>query len=95
MRNLRSLIARQRENSVLRCIALLCQKYLRAYDNQFNWDIGSNGERFVLEAVMAVVPGIVFDVGANKGAYARMCAEIPAVEIIHLTKVRHSDKLVL
>jgi FkbM family methyltransferase len=87
MRNLRSLIASKRENTVLRCIALLCQKYLRAYDNQFNWDINSNGEKFVLEAVMALVPGIVFDVGANRGTYARMCAGIPSVAQVHAFEI--------
>jgi len=85
--NARALIARKRSNPLLRSIALLCRKYLRAYDHQFNWDIDSNGERFILEAVMAEAPGVVFDVGANVGTYALMSAAIPSVERVHAFEI--------
>lgn len=79
----KSWIAGRRNNPVLRLVAKWCRKYLRAYDNQFNWDIDSNGERFILDAVMQVAPGIVFDVGANVGTYSLMCAAIPSVQKVH------------
>ena len=81
--NARSFIAQRRTNPMLRLIATLCGKYLSAYDNQFNWDIGSNGERFILETVTQAAPGVVFDVGANTGAYTLMCARIASVTQVH------------
>jgi FkbM family methyltransferase len=87
VKKLRSLIAARRDNLVLQSIAVGCRKYLRAYDNQFNWDILTNGERFILEAVLEKVPGVVFDVGANKGAYALMCAGMPSVHQVHAFEI--------
>jgi FkbM family methyltransferase len=86
-KKLRSLIAGRRDNLAFRSIAVACRKYLRAYENQFNWDIFSNGERFILEAVMEKAPGVVFDVGANRGAYALMCAEISSVHQVHAFEI--------
>jgi FkbM family methyltransferase len=87
LKKLRSLIATKRDNLILRGIALGCRKYLRAYDNQFNWDILTNGEKFILEAVLERAPGIVFDVGANTGAYALMCAGISSVQAVHAFEI--------
>jgi FkbM family methyltransferase len=81
------LIAGKRSNLVLRQLALVCRKYLRAYDNQFNWDILSNGEHFILAAVMEKVPGVVFDVGANSGAYSLMCAGMAWVDQVHAFEI--------
>jgi FkbM family methyltransferase len=85
--NLRSFIARNRANPLLALGARSCRKYLRAYDNQFNWDIQTNGERFILGQIMRTMPGIVFDVGANVGSYAIMCAALDSVQEVHAFEI--------
>jgi len=81
------MIARNRKNPALRLAASACGKFLRAYDNQFNWDIASNGERFAVSAVTAAAPGVIFDVGANVGTYARACAALRGVTQVHAFEI--------
>ena len=46
-----------------------CINFLECYEN-FNYDIQSNGERFVLETLARQPLTCIFDVGANIGAWA-------------------------
>jgi|SRR6267154_786016 len=79
-------IARHRRNLPVRKIANLCTQYLGWYGN-FNYDLRTNGEAFVVETLAAFQPRVLFDVGANVGDWSiaakRTCrgAEIHAFEI--------------
>ena len=64
-------------------MAIICAKYLRAYDNQFNWDINTNGESYFARSVLESIPGVVFDVGANVGTYTSMCLSISDATAVH------------
>jgi FkbM family methyltransferase len=59
-------VARHRKSRVARKIAALCREYLRWFANA-NYDIRSNGEYFVLDALAPFRLGTIFDVGANVG----------------------------
>jgi len=83
----RSAIARNRQNFVLRLGAAICRKYLHAYNNEFNWGILHNGESFIVDLITRNEPGVVLDVGANIGAYALMCAELPSVTTVHAFEI--------
>ncbi len=79
------LVARGRRSFLLRKIGGLCQRYLSLFGN-LNYDLQTNGEAFVLQRIAQFHPAIVFDVGANVGAWRitakSVCtgAEIHALE---------------
>ncbi len=71
-------------------LALFCQQFLQAYKN-WNYNLETNGERWLLKRLAAFKPSIVFDVGANVGDWllaARSecsAAQIHAFEIVQST----------
>ena len=85
--NWRSWIAKNRKNPMLRLTASVSGKFLRAYDNQCNWDIHSNGEYFIAKKLSDAAPGIIFDVGANIGAYAKMAISLSGVTELHAFEI--------
>ncbi|HYR28720.1 MAG TPA: FkbM family methyltransferase [Thermoanaerobaculia bacterium] len=82
-RDLRTWIAEHRDNPILSAAARVSAKYLRAYENQVQWDVHTNGEAFALEQVVRAAAGDVFDVGANAGSWALMAARVAPERRIH------------
>jgi FkbM family methyltransferase len=80
---LRAQIAAHRDNPVLRGIAAVCGKYLRAYNNEANWNMRVNGEAEALHRVTHAVPGDVFDIGANVGQWAQVALPIIGERRLH------------
>jgi FkbM family methyltransferase len=80
---MRTWIAQRRDNRILSALARYCAKYLRAWENQLQWDVVTNGEAFALRAVTRVVAGDLFDVGANVGGWAVMAAAAAPDRRIH------------
>jgi FkbM family methyltransferase len=72
-------------------LALFCTQFLNAWKN-WNYDLETNGERWVLHRIAAFEPRVVFDVGANVGDWtiaalaAMPHARIHAFEIIESTR---------
>jgi FkbM family methyltransferase len=71
-------------------LAFFCQHFLLTYKNQ-NYDIRSNGERWVLNRMAAFRPKTVFDVGADEGFWTMAAraelsdAHVHAFEIVDST----------
>jgi FkbM family methyltransferase len=97
-------VARNRRSLVLRKVAGICRRYL-AWHGNFNYDLRTNGELFVLETLSNFQPLVLFDVGANVGAWSILAkewsprAEIHAFEIAPPTfetlvvNTRHLEKV--
>jgi FkbM family methyltransferase len=64
----------------------MANEYVKAYNN-LDYDIGTNGERYIIDCLAKTDVRTVFDVGANVGSYTRAClsrfkdARIHAFEI--------------
>jgi FkbM family methyltransferase len=71
----KSMIAARRDSRILRYVASGAEKYLRAYNNVWNWNFRYNGEANALRTITAIVTGEVLDVGANEGQWASMALE--------------------
>jgi FkbM family methyltransferase len=73
-----------------RGMALFCEQFLLNYNN-FNYNMHSNGEQWLLNKLAAFRPRVVFDVGANVGDWLEMAsatlpeAQFHAFEIIEST----------
>jgi FkbM family methyltransferase len=80
---LRAKIAAHRDNPVLRGIAAVCGKYLRAYNNEANWNMRVNGEAEALRRVTRAFPGDVLDIGANVGQWAQVALPIVGDRPLH------------
>jgi FkbM family methyltransferase len=66
-----------RKSRIVRRIARQCEKFLHGFYNQGFYDFATNGEACVIEAAAEAVgtgPLLVFDVGANRGEWARIVA---------------------
>jgi FkbM family methyltransferase len=61
-------LARPRMGSGPEALAFFCRHYLAVYEN-CDYNIESNGERLLLQRLAAFRPSVVFDVGANDGAW--------------------------
>ena len=72
MDKLRAEISSNREALPFRVMARAAEKYLRAFNNQQNWDVRANGEAYALRTITTAVAGDVFDVGANEGQWASL-----------------------
>ncbi|MDD2714780.1 MAG: FkbM family methyltransferase [Candidatus Wallbacteria bacterium] len=59
------------------------KKYLDRYNNDNNDDMQSNGELAFLKQELSVDTGIVFDVGANVGDWAKLALEINSKISLH------------
>lgn len=76
-----ALVAAHRRNPLVRKLAGVCRRFLAWYGNN-DFELGSNGEAFVLETLAAFGPRILFDVGANVGDWTiAACARCPGAEI--------------
>jgi FkbM family methyltransferase len=71
----KSMIAARRDSRILRYVASGAEKYLRAYNNVWNWNFRYNGEANALRTIATIVAGEVLDVGANEGQWASMALE--------------------
>lgn len=59
----------------------VCNKYVMTYRNENNDEIRSNGEYWLASTVLSKSK-VVFDVGANKGDFARICLQInPSINV--------------
>lgn len=85
-----SFVREHRSNTIAHTIARVCDKYLRAYWNENNWNMRSNGEGRVLEVFSrhcGLTPTIL-DVGSHRGEWCLQAinaipkANIFAFEII-------------
>ena len=83
-------VCRTRPNFIADKLLNQLRIFLKYSDNT-NFDFESNGERRVLEAVRAISPRCIFDVGANEGHWSLMArelfpeAEVHAFEIVPST----------
>jgi hypothetical protein len=75
---LRHAVAVRREARPLRALAAAARKLLRAMDNAHNIDIASNGEAFLLRAILLLRPGEVIDIGARDGPFSALAAGLGA-----------------
>ena len=70
-----------RKSRIVRRIARQCEKFLHGFYNEGFYEFDANGESRVIETVVAAAgagPLLVFDVGANRGEWARrVCARKP------------------
>lgn len=74
-------IARHRGRFVARKLAGLARRYLEWHGN-LNYDLETNGEAFVLDALRPFRPRILFDAGANRGDWTlAACARHPQAEV--------------
>src|SRR5258708_13463926 len=83
---IRAKIAARRENPLLRSMARTCEKFLRAYNNQVNWNIKVNGEANALKVITHALPGDVFDVGANEGQWSPIALRVIGNQPLHPCK---------
>ena len=71
---LRKFLARHRRNKLVGKIGRSLGYFWQGFENQ-DYDVTSNGERFVVESVARLDPrAVVFDVGAHHGEWAGMAA---------------------
>ncbi len=59
----------RRDQPDVKLFASFCRLFLRAYEN-YDYDIGRNGEAWLLERLRPLRPKVVFDVGANVGDWS-------------------------
>lgn len=91
-------LAVPRNSRGAQALALFCNQFLNAYKNR-NYDVGSNGERWVLNRTAAFQACVIFDVGANVGDWTMVAlAEMPnarihAFEIIESTRAVLSERM--
>lgn len=84
-------IANERRSPQIQAQASECIQFLECYENAYNHDFNSNGERFVLETLAKRQLRCIFDVGANIGDWALLAhrifpdAKIHCFEIMRLT----------
>ena len=62
----------RRGGPIPRNLHILADIYVRAYKN-FNYDMRTNGEHFLLDQLAGLDMRTVLDVGANAGSYAEAC----------------------
>lgn len=77
----RHAVAGRRDGPVIRTLAHLARKFLRAVDNAGNTDVRSNGDLFALRLVAG--RGDIVDIGAHDGAFARLAAPVVDPAIVH------------
>jgi FkbM family methyltransferase len=92
-------LAMARNGRGAQLLAQFCNQFLNAYKN-WNYDLNSNGERWVLNRMAAFQPSVIFDVGANVGDWTMAAlAEVPnarihAFEIIESTRQTLSQRMI-
>lgn len=71
-----------------------CIKFLECYEN-FNYDIHSNGERFVLETLARQPLTCIFDVGAHIGTWALLANQCLPNAKIHCFEIAKPTQVML
>lgn len=69
----RQAIRERARDPVFRSIASICEKFLRAYNNEDFYDFRKNGEAFLLRTTASLFsdrPFVIWDVGAHHGHWA-------------------------
>ena len=84
---IRAKIAARHDNPLLRTMIRTCEKFLRAYNNQLNWNVEVNGEANALRMITRALHGDVFDVGANEGQWATMALRTIGNKRLHCFEV--------
>ena len=79
----RGVLARRRGSWLVRGLVGLARRVLRAADNAANVDVHSNGDAFLLRAVVTLFPGDVVDFGARDGPFAVLAAGMEGVSGVH------------
>ncbi len=78
-------VNRYSRHSLLRRIARNCDRYLKHFWNESNWEFSTNGEDFVVQTLSRAWVNRrvrVFDVGANRGEWSSMIlGRFPEVEL--------------
>ena len=59
----------RRDQPDVKLFASFCRLFLRAYEN-YDYDIGRNGEAWLMGRLQSLSPKVVFDVGANVGDWS-------------------------
>jgi FkbM family methyltransferase len=83
LESVRTWIAGHRDNALLSALSRASLKYLRAYENQAQWNVETNGESFAVAQIARIAEGDVFDVGANTGDWTAMAARVAPGRRIH------------
>jgi FkbM family methyltransferase len=83
----RSMIAARRDSRILKYVASGAQRYLAAYNNEWNWNFRYNGEANAVRTITTIVAGEVLDVGANEGQWASMALEVIDDKRLHCFEV--------
>jgi len=87
-------VAENRQHRFSKYLVKVSQKTLRMYEN-YNFDIAANGELVLLKKLSAENVGTIFDVGANTGDYARICADVFPRAKVHCFEVLEKNREIL
>jgi FkbM family methyltransferase len=79
-------VGNNRHRMATRWLARWAQQIVAAYDN-YNYDMTTNGEQWVLERIGLAGLHCIFDVGANTGEWARMANRLHPAASIHCFEV--------
>jgi FkbM family methyltransferase len=80
-------VANERRSPEIQARASECVKFLECYENAFDYDFNSNGERFILEAMAKQQFCCIFDVGAHVGSWALMAHQSFPSATIHCFEI--------
>jgi len=87
---IRGYISTRRRRPLIRFVARQCGRFLRCYENADDHNFDTNGERLVLRAMAKNDFPVIFDVGANIGAWALMAHDIFPTSTIHCFEIMRS-----
>jgi FkbM family methyltransferase len=79
---LRKFVATNRDNRFISYAAYASQIFLDLVDNARHWNFETNGEQFVCRFLLSITSGVVFDVGAYQGDFAKFLAEFDNKRVI-------------
>lgn len=86
----RQAIRERARDPVFRSIASICEKFLRAYNNEDFYDFRKNGEAFLLQTAASLFsdrPFVIWDVGAHHGHWTRNARSLFPQASIHCFEV--------
>ena len=79
---LRKFVATNKDNRFISYCANASRIILDLVDNARHWNFETNGEQFVCQFVLSITSGVVFDVGAHHGEFAKLLAEFDNERVI-------------
>ena len=80
-------VANHRKSPLVRYVAGKCWRFIESFENSSNYDMETNGERQVLDALSGDGFSQIFDVGANVGDWALIAHEIFPEASVHCFEV--------